>query len=69
MRVPAHVTAGLYSVFSSAEALEKYNVSDAHVKVVTENVRPNTEGEPGPQMCRGAQLHPDVMAYDFELDE
>jgi len=45
---------GLYSVFSSPEALQTYAVSDHHVKVVTENVRPNTE---------------DVMAYDFELEE
>ncbi|ORX36660.1 hypothetical protein BD324DRAFT_626696 [Kockovaella imperatae] len=45
---------GLYSVFASREALDKYTVSEAHVKVVTENVKPNIE---------------DVMAYDFELDE
>lgn len=36
---------GLYSVFSSREALDKYAVSEAHVKVVTENVKPNVEGE------------------------
>ena len=35
---------GLYSVFASKEALQTYAVSDAHVKVVTEAVRPNTEG-------------------------
>ncbi|RSH87382.1 hypothetical protein EHS25_003291 [Saitozyma podzolica] len=45
---------GLYSVFSSREALDKYAVSEAHVKVVTENVRPNVD---------------DVMAYDWELNE
>jgi hypothetical protein len=37
--------AGLYSVFSSREALDKYAVSEAHVKVVTENIRPNIDGE------------------------
>ena len=36
---------GLYSIFSSKEALQTYAVSEAHVKVVTENVRPNTEGK------------------------
>ncbi|WVQ79867.1 hypothetical protein IAT38_001967 [Cryptococcus sp. DSM 104549] len=45
---------GLYSVFSSADALQKYAVSEAHVKVVKENVLPNVD---------------DVLAYDFELDE
>lgn len=32
-------------MFSSAEALQTYAVSEAHVKVVTENVRPNVEGK------------------------
>ncbi|WVW78223.1 hypothetical protein I302_100175 [Kwoniella bestiolae CBS 10118] len=45
---------GLYSIFSSAEALQKYAVSEAHVKVVENNVKPNVE---------------DLIAYDFELDE
>ncbi|AAW45866.1 hypothetical protein CNBJ1350 [Cryptococcus deneoformans B-3501A] len=45
---------GLYSIFSSAEALQTYAVSEAHVKVVTENVRPNVD---------------DVFAYDFVLEE
>jgi hypothetical protein len=35
---------GLYSVFSSPEALQKYAVSEAHVSVVTEHVKPNTDG-------------------------
>ncbi|WWC68146.1 uncharacterized protein I206_102069 [Kwoniella pini CBS 10737] len=45
---------GLYSVFSSPDALQKYAVSEAHVKVVENNVKPNVE---------------DLIAYDFELDE
>ncbi|WOO85886.1 Stress-response A/B barrel domain-containing protein UP3 [Vanrija pseudolonga] len=45
---------GLYSVFESREALDTYAVSEAHVKVVVENVRPNVE---------------DVLAYDFELEQ
>ncbi|KAK8847588.1 hypothetical protein IAR55_005447 [Kwoniella newhampshirensis] len=45
---------GLYSVFASKEALQTYAVSDAHVKVVEEHVKPNVE---------------DVLAYDFELDQ
>ncbi|KAL7421829.1 hypothetical protein Q5752_003600 [Cryptotrichosporon argae] len=45
---------GLYSIFASREALDAYAVSEGHVKIVVENVRPNTEG---------------VLAYDFELDE
>ncbi|WWC86698.1 uncharacterized protein L201_001575 [Kwoniella dendrophila CBS 6074] len=44
---------GLYSVFSSSEALQKYAVSEEHVKVVENNVKPNIE---------------DILAYDFELD-
>ena len=36
---------GLYSVFSSPEALQKYAVSKEHVDVVTQHVRPNVEGE------------------------
>lgn len=36
---------GLYSVFADRAALDKYAVSDAHMKVVVENVKPNTEGE------------------------
>ncbi len=48
--VPFHIllrccSAGLYSVFKSAEELQKYAVSEAHVKVVNENVRPNVDGE------------------------
>ncbi|KAL7409210.1 hypothetical protein BDY24DRAFT_404047 [Mrakia frigida] len=43
---------GFYSVFADAEALQKYAVSDAHMKVVIEDIRPNTV---------------DVMAYDFEF--
>ena len=35
---------GLYSVFSSAEALQKYAVSEAHVDVVTNHVKPNVDG-------------------------
>jgi hypothetical protein len=38
--------AGLYSTFTDRAALDKYAVSEAHVKVVTENVKPNVEGEP-----------------------
>ena len=61
------LTAGLYSIFSSPEALAKYNVSEEHVKVVTENVRPNTEGD---RWIQGVmKLIPDIMAYDFELNE
>jgi hypothetical protein len=37
--------AGLYSVFSSQESLQTYAVSEAHQKVVKENVLPNVEGE------------------------
>ncbi|CAD6572739.1 MAG: hypothetical protein TREMPRED_000614 [Tremellales sp. Tagirdzhanova-0007] len=46
---------GLYSIFASKEDLKTYAVSEAHVKVVTENVRPLTEAG--------------VLAYDFELDD
>ncbi|ODO07837.1 hypothetical protein I350_03416 [Cryptococcus amylolentus CBS 6273] len=46
--------AGLYSVFSSAKALQEYATSEAHLKVVKENVLPNVD---------------DVLAYDFELEE
>lgn len=35
---------GLYSVFSSPEALQTYAVSEAHVSVVTEHVKPNVDG-------------------------
>lgn len=35
---------GLYSVFSSKEALQEYAVSEAHVKVVTDHVKPNIDG-------------------------
>ncbi|WRT64580.1 uncharacterized protein IL334_001512 [Kwoniella shivajii] len=45
---------GLYSIFSSAEALQTYAVSEAHVSVVTNNVKPNVD---------------ELLAYDFELDE
>ncbi|WVQ98257.1 hypothetical protein IAU59_005380 [Kwoniella sp. CBS 9459] len=45
---------GLYSVFSSPEALQKYAVSEEHVSTVEKNVKPNIE---------------DILAYDFELDE
>ncbi|WVR04791.1 hypothetical protein IAU60_001803 [Kwoniella sp. DSM 27419] len=45
---------GLYSTFASPEALQKYAVSEAHVQVVENNVKPNVE---------------EVLAYDFELDE
>ncbi|WVO16684.1 hypothetical protein L204_104364 [Cryptococcus depauperatus] len=45
---------GLYSVFSSAEALENYAVSEAHMAVVREKVQPNVD---------------DVFAYDFVLKE
>ncbi|ORY34006.1 hypothetical protein BCR39DRAFT_518103 [Naematelia encephala] len=45
---------GLYSIFTDKDALQKYAVSEAHLKVVTENVRPNVD---------------DVLAYDFELDD
>ncbi|ODN79485.1 hypothetical protein L202_03455 [Cryptococcus amylolentus CBS 6039] len=45
---------GLYSVFSSAKALQEYATSEAHLKVVKENVLPNVD---------------DVLAYDFELEE
>ncbi|KAL1405543.1 hypothetical protein Q8F55_009181 [Vanrija albida] len=45
---------GLYSVFESREALDTYAVSEAHVKVVVENVRPHVD---------------DVLAYDFELPQ
>lgn len=38
------MTIGLYSVFSSRQALDDYNVSKAHVDVVTNNVKPNIEG-------------------------
>lgn len=73
--------AGLYSVFSSREALDKYAVSEAHVKVVTENVRPNVDGESESSVSSfGFETEPirtvdlgadraDVMAYDWELDE
>lgn len=55
--------AGLYSVFSSPEALQKYAVSEAHVKVVNENVKPNVEGEfsrvlPGYLACLCPDMHP-----------
>ncbi|CDZ96826.1 Stress responsive alpha-beta barrel [Phaffia rhodozyma] len=43
---------GFYAVFESMDALKKYAVSDAHMKIVIEDVRPNTQ---------------DVLAYDFEL--
>ncbi|KAK4687843.1 hypothetical protein P7C73_g2268, partial [Tremellales sp. Uapishka_1] len=43
---------GLYSVFSSAEALQEYAVSKAHMDVVINNVRPNVD---------------DTLAYDFEI--
>ena len=58
-------------MFASREALDKYAVSDAHVKVVTENVKPNVEG----MLTRVKSAterktdHPDLLAYDFELDE
>ena len=39
------MSTGFYSVFSSKEALQTYTVSEAHVKVVTDNIRPNTEGQ------------------------
>lgn len=35
---------GLYSVFESRQALETYAVSDAHVKVVEEKIKPNVQG-------------------------
>lgn len=31
-------------MFSSAEALHKYAVSEEHVSVVTEHVKPNVDG-------------------------
>jgi len=46
---------GMYSVFSSKEALKTYNDSDAHIDVRAANVIPHIEA--------------DVLAYDFELDE
>jgi hypothetical protein len=76
---------GLYSVFSSREALDKYAVSEAHVKVVTENVRPNVDGESEWDVSNVSDVSDfgtepirtigsgadgvDVMAYDWELDE
>ncbi|KAK1924242.1 hypothetical protein DB88DRAFT_489569 [Papiliotrema laurentii] len=44
---------GLYSVFTDRAALDTYAVSEAHVKVVENNVKPNIE---------------DILAYDFELE-
>jgi hypothetical protein len=40
----AHSPPGLYSTFADRAALDKYAVSEEHVKVVTENVRPNVDG-------------------------
>ncbi|EIW70621.1 hypothetical protein TREMEDRAFT_28951, partial [Tremella mesenterica DSM 1558] len=45
---------GLYSIFSSHEALQKYAVSEAHVSCVEKHIKPNAT---------------EVMAYDFELEE
>ncbi len=41
----AELSTGLYSVFSSAQALQDYAVSKAHVDVVNNNVKPNIEGD------------------------
>ena len=60
----AKLIIGLYSVFSSREALDKYAVSEAHMDVVINNVRPNTEG----RVNRRFPLTADVLAYDFELE-
>ena len=60
----AELISGLYSVFSSREALDKYAVSEAHMDVVINNVRPNTEG----RMDGRLGLTADVLAYDFELE-
>jgi hypothetical protein len=62
-------------VFSSREALDTYAVSEAHVNVVTNHVKPNVDGE-----CSSIDyfkvftsvrtgLMTDVFAYDFELDQ
>ena len=61
------LTAGLYSTFADRAALDKYAVSEEHVKVVNERVKPNVEGEPM-GLFRVLALTVDVMAYDFELD-
>jgi hypothetical protein len=45
IRTPWTSHIGLYSVFSSADELQKYAVSEAHVKTVTDNVRPYVDGE------------------------
>jgi hypothetical protein len=36
---------GLYSVFESREALDVYAVSEAHVRVVNEKIKPFVDGE------------------------
>lgn len=36
---------GLYSIFPDRETLDKYAVSEAHLKVVTEKIKPNFDGE------------------------
>lgn len=43
---------GLYSEFASPDDLQKYAVSEAHVKVVNENVKPNVEGASIPILLR-----------------
>lgn len=55
--------------------MQEYAVSEAHVKVVKENVQPNTEGE-SPLVHEDSIVHErcadyraEVMAYDFELDD
>lgn len=56
-------------MFADRAALDKYAVSDAHVKVVTENVKPNVDGESSRiAMVETQSLLIDVFAYDFELD-
>lgn len=57
-------------MFSSAEALQKYAVSEAHVSVVTEHVKPNIDGREYLFVAGWYSTdHVAPLAYDFELDE
>ena len=49
--------------------MDTYAVSEAHVKVVENNVKPNIEGE-SVSAARPFQTAnvADILAYDFELD-